>query len=86
MNFCFPQGKPEDYFVLILEGRAEVIVGSENLIFEAGPFTSFGMKALGFIDNGPYSFHLHKSLTHVIVKRGVSTVFACFQNFLTPDI
>jgi hypothetical protein len=56
------------------------------LIFEAGPFTSFGMKALGFIDNGPYSFHLHKSLTHVIVKRGVSTVFACFQNFLTPDI
>ncbi|CAG0923668.1 unnamed protein product [Notodromas monacha] len=46
----YQRGKPEDYFVLILEGRAEVIVGSENLTFEAGPFTCFGMRALGFLD------------------------------------
>lgn len=35
-----------DYFVLILEGRVEVTVGRENLIFESGPFTYFGSQAL----------------------------------------
>jgi metal transporter CNNM len=40
------QGKATDYFVLILEGRVEVIVGKENMIFESGPFTYFGTQAL----------------------------------------
>lgn len=35
-----------DYFVLILEGRVEVTVGKENLVFEGGPFTHFGLQAL----------------------------------------
>jgi metal transporter CNNM len=35
-----------DYFVLVLEGRVEVTVGRENLVFEAGPFTYFGVQAL----------------------------------------
>lgn len=42
----FQQGKPVDYFVLILEGRVEVTVGKENLVFEGGPFTHFGLQAL----------------------------------------
>jgi metal transporter CNNM len=42
----FTQGKPVDFFVLILEGRVEVTVGRENLIFESGPFTYFGIQAL----------------------------------------
>jgi metal transporter CNNM len=42
----FQQGKPVDFFVLILEGRVEVTVGRENLMFEGGPFTHFGMQAL----------------------------------------
>lgn len=42
----YQQGKPVDFFVLILEGRVEVTVGRENLIFEAGPFTYFGMLIL----------------------------------------
>lgn len=42
----YQQGKPADYFVLILEGRVEVTVGQENLIFECGPFTYFGTQAL----------------------------------------
>ncbi|KAL4714243.1 hypothetical protein ACJJTC_009595 [Scirpophaga incertulas] len=45
-TFVFQQGKPVDYFVLILEGRVEVTVGRENLVFEAGPFTYFGVQAL----------------------------------------
>jgi ethanolamine utilization protein EutQ (cupin superfamily) len=40
------QGKAIDYFVLILEGRVEVVVGKENMIFESGPFTYFGTQAL----------------------------------------
>ncbi|XP_034245188.1 metal transporter CNNM4 isoform X2 [Thrips palmi] len=42
----YQQGKPSDYFVLILEGRVEVTVGKENLMFESGPFTYFGTQAL----------------------------------------
>ena len=42
----YQQGKPADYFVLILEGRVEVTVGKENLMFESGPFTYFGQQAL----------------------------------------
>lgn len=42
----YQQGKAVDYFVLILEGRVEVTVGKENLIFESGPFTYFGCQAL----------------------------------------
>lgn len=42
----FEQGKPVDFFVLILEGRVEVTVGKENMLFEGGPFTCFGIQAL----------------------------------------
>ncbi|CAG4956463.1 unnamed protein product [Parnassius apollo] len=45
-TYVYQQGKPVDYFVLILEGRVEVTVGRENLVFEAGPFTYFGVQAL----------------------------------------
>lgn len=38
----FQQGKPVDFFALILEGRVEVTVGRENLVFESGSFTYFG--------------------------------------------
>lgn len=44
--FIYHQGKPVDFFVMILEGRVEVTVGRENLIFEGGPFTHFGIQAL----------------------------------------
>ncbi|XP_047542193.1 unextended protein-like [Vanessa atalanta] len=45
-TYVYQQGKPADYFALILEGRVEVTVGKENLVFEAGPFTYFGVQAL----------------------------------------
>uniref|UniRef100_A0A182QRA6 CNNM transmembrane domain-containing protein n=1 Tax=Anopheles farauti TaxID=69004 RepID=A0A182QRA6_9DIPT len=40
------RGTQIDFFVLILEGRVEVTVGKENLLFESGPFTYFGLQAL----------------------------------------
>ncbi|GFX32649.1 metal transporter CNNM2 [Trichonephila clavipes] len=42
----FQAGKAADYFILILEGRCLVTVSKENLVFEAGPFTSFGLPAI----------------------------------------
>ncbi|KAF5300500.1 hypothetical protein FQA39_LY02299 [Lamprigera yunnana] len=45
-TLIYQQGKAVDYFVLILEGRVEVTVGRENMIYESGPFTYFGMQAL----------------------------------------
>ena len=45
-TIIYQQGKPYDFFTLILEGRVEVIVGRENLVFESGPFTHFGSQAL----------------------------------------
>jgi metal transporter CNNM len=46
ISVIYQQGKAVDYFVLILEGRVEVTVGKENLMFESGPFTYFGTQAL----------------------------------------
>lgn len=45
-------GRPADYFVLILEGRIEVKVGSESLLFQSGPFTYFGISVLSFSGEG----------------------------------
>ncbi|EDW02787.1 GH10844 [Drosophila grimshawi] len=44
--YIFTQGKAIDYFVLILEGRVEVTIGKEGLLFDSGPFTYFGTQAL----------------------------------------
>ncbi|XP_028131005.1 unextended protein [Diabrotica virgifera virgifera] len=45
-NIIYSQGKSVDFFVIILEGRVEVTVGKESLMFEGGPFTYFGTQAL----------------------------------------
>lgn len=37
--------------MLILEGRVQVTVGKENLIFESGPFSHFGSQALTIFDH-----------------------------------
>lgn len=45
-TIIYQQGKPVNYFVLVLEGRVEVTVGREEMRFESGPFTYFGTQAL----------------------------------------
>lgn len=45
-TFLFSNGKAVDYFIMILQGRVEVTIGKENLIFEQGPFAYFGQQAL----------------------------------------
>ncbi|XP_076461512.1 metal transporter CNNM4-like [Babylonia areolata] len=45
-NFIYKRGRDCDYFILLLEGHVEVEIGKENLMFESGPFTYFGVKSL----------------------------------------
>ncbi|KAA0704220.1 Metal transporter CNNM4 [Triplophysa tibetana] len=45
-HYLYQHGKPVDYFVLILQGRVEVEAGNENMKFETGPFSYYGVMAL----------------------------------------
>ncbi|CAG0888653.1 unnamed protein product [Cyprideis torosa] len=44
--YFFIKGVPTDCFILILEGRVRVTTSTENLVFESGPFSYFGVQAL----------------------------------------
>eukprot|EP00058_Branchiostoma_floridae_P018264 XP_002603753.1 hypothetical protein BRAFLDRAFT_86581 [Branchiostoma floridae] len=52
-NNIYTNGKPADYFVLILQGRVEVRAGKEGLTYETGPFTHFGEAAIVASGNTP---------------------------------
>uniref|UniRef100_A0A8C5AKC3 Metal transporter n=1 Tax=Gadus morhua TaxID=8049 RepID=A0A8C5AKC3_GADMO len=45
-HFVYQRGRPVDYFILILQGRVEVEAGHENMKFETGPFSFYGVMAL----------------------------------------
>ncbi|XP_030235244.1 metal transporter CNNM4 [Gadus morhua] len=45
-HYLFQRNKPVDYFVLILQGRVEVEIGKEELRFENGAFSYYGMPSL----------------------------------------
>lgn len=42
----YERGRPSDCFTLIVEGRIKVRIGSEDFVFEGGPFMYFGVQAL----------------------------------------
>ncbi len=50
-NYLYRRGASVDYFICIVQGQVEVVVGNENLVFVDGPFTVFGMQAL-FVEKG----------------------------------
>lgn len=45
-TFIYEYGKQADYFVLVLDGQAELITGKEKIVSEVGPFSYFGVSAL----------------------------------------
>lgn len=79
----YQQGKPVDYFVLILEGRVEVTVGRENLVFESGPFTYFGIQALvqnvGVVDS-PQQLAQQQQQAMVLSGGGGAQVMGSLQS------
>lgn len=46
VTYIYEYGKVADYFVLILNGNAELITGKEKIVSEVGPFSYFGVSAL----------------------------------------
>ncbi|XP_064828621.1 metal transporter CNNM4-like isoform X1 [Oncorhynchus masou masou] len=46
LHYIYQRGKPVDYFILVLQGRVEVEAGNENMKFETGPFSYYGVMAL----------------------------------------
>ncbi|GFY78974.1 metal transporter CNNM2 [Trichonephila inaurata madagascariensis] len=65
-NTLYQAGRPADYFVLILEGRCRVTVCKENLVFETGPFSFFGIPAITVTVNAGDTSQNHKqSLTSI---------------------
>ena len=46
VTHIYEYGRPTDYFVLILNGQAELITGKEKIVSEVGPFSYFGVSAL----------------------------------------
>uniref|UniRef100_A0A674I7C0 Metal transporter n=1 Tax=Terrapene triunguis TaxID=2587831 RepID=A0A674I7C0_9SAUR len=45
-HFLYHRNKPADYFILILQGKVEVEAGKENMKFETGAFSYYGVMAL----------------------------------------
>ncbi|CAF1120410.1 unnamed protein product [Adineta steineri] len=46
ITYIYEYGKPVDYFVIILNGQAELITGKEKIVSLVGPFSCFGVSAL----------------------------------------
>ena len=46
MTYIYEYGKPVDYFVLIINGKAELETGKEKIVSEIGSFSYFGVSAL----------------------------------------
>ena len=44
--YLYRKGVQCDYFILMLQGRVEISVGNENIVFEDGSFSVFGINAL----------------------------------------
>uniref|UniRef100_A0A8C5MS14 Metal transporter n=1 Tax=Leptobrachium leishanense TaxID=445787 RepID=A0A8C5MS14_9ANUR len=45
-HYLYLRSQPVDYFILILQGQVQVEIGKENLRFENGAFTYYGVAAL----------------------------------------
>ncbi|XP_007429805.1 metal transporter CNNM4, partial [Python bivittatus] len=65
-HFLFNRNKPADFFILILQGKVEVEAGKENMKFETGPFSYYGVMALSPPVTTPPDRPHHQSL----IQRG----------------
>ena len=64
--YLYKNGVHSDFFSLILQGRIEVVVGIENIVFEDGPFSVFGVNAL-LCESGQHFLpdYAVKVITHI---------------------
>lgn len=55
VTYIYEYGRPSDYFVLILNGKAELVTGKEKIVSEVGPFSYFGVSTLCVSNNDHFS-------------------------------
>ncbi|XP_069379072.1 metal transporter CNNM4 isoform X2 [Paralichthys olivaceus] len=77
-HYVYQRGKPVDYFVLILQGRVEVEAGNENMKFETGPFSFYGVMAI----SAPTLAAAHRP-RHLSFKR--FSLFSRLPEFRSPS-
>ncbi|XP_053161711.1 metal transporter CNNM4-like isoform X2 [Hemicordylus capensis] len=57
--YLYQKNKPASYFILILQGKVEIVAGKENIKSEDGPFSYFGAMALSsslVAESGSFGF------------------------------
>ncbi|UJR08015.1 hypothetical protein I4U23_012293 [Adineta vaga] len=64
-TYIYEYGKPVDYFVLILNGQAELVTGKEKIVSIVGPFSYFGVSALLCDSSNQVEGILHAKDHHV---------------------
>ncbi|KAL4004351.1 ubiquitin-conjugating enzyme E2 A [Sarotherodon galilaeus] len=79
-HFLYQRGKPVDYFVLILQGRVEVEAGNENMKFETGPFSYYGVMALSTPTMGETHVYQHISLPEIVLNKRESLTLKPFRS------
>ncbi|XP_029371583.1 metal transporter CNNM4 isoform X2 [Echeneis naucrates] len=87
LHFLYQRGKPVDYFVLILQGRVEVEAGNENMKFETGPFSYYGVMALSSIPEFRSPSHggnLNRSASLSCTERAPESASVCGSNTQIP--
>lgn len=82
-TIIYHQGKPVDYFVLILEGRVEVTIGREEMRFESGPFTYFGTQALtqSYAVSGRFDYYFSIMILRIVVVQTSFTYTLIYRKF-----
>ncbi|XP_077325676.1 metal transporter CNNM4 [Lithobates pipiens] len=70
-HFLYQRNKIADYFILILQGKVEVEAGKENMKFESGAFSYYGVMALSTLSGSELrspshmgSLNRSRSLSH----------------------
>ncbi|GAA6086448.1 metal transporter CNNM4 isoform X3 [Tachysurus ichikawai] len=84
-HYLYQRGKAVDYFILILQGRVEVEAGNENMKFETGPFSYYGVMALNATLAAPFLTPSGKVSRprHLSLMR--CSIFSRFPEFRSPS-
>lgn len=72
-SYLYRKTQIADFFILILQGRVEVTIGKECIIFEDGPFSAFGLGALigdaNFLPD--YDIKILATVTYLKVNKAI---------------
>jgi CRP-like cAMP-binding protein len=80
-HILYERGRPADCFTLVVEGHIRIHVGSEDFIFDGGPFMYFGVQALtGAVQTTPgkyIAYGVEYTLSSVLFFYLSSTLHYC---------